>query len=420
MSRWSAAALCVALVIGCCWSDIDPASSLKSVLPSAIRAANNTFYSIVFDAGSTGTRLHVYAFLPPTAGPLLELKGEIFESVKPGLSAYADRPEEGADSVRPLLRMAQDAIPPDLWKRTPLILKATAGLRLLPGHQADRLLSEVRKVFLSSPFLVPEDSVSILDGREEGILAWIAVNFLTGNLLGENSVGILDLGGGSTQISFLPLSKVTFDETPADFLAFFTLFNSKYRLYTHSYLGLGLKVARLAVLGASETAAQQEQTLRSHCFPPSLEATWTVAGVTYRYAGQVDGHAGFDLCYLEVLRVLEVKLQQVAEIQERQFYAFSYYYDRAVDAGLIDYERGGVLEVRDFAKKAREVCDHMISDPPPRPFLCMDLAFITALLKEGFGFKDGTTLQLTKKVNGVEMSWTLGAAFHVLQSLPYQ
>ncbi|XP_063804403.1 nucleoside diphosphate phosphatase ENTPD5 [Pseudophryne corroboree] len=400
------------LVIGCCLSD------LRSVLPSALEAqtaTNNTIYGIVFDAGSTGTRIHIYVFQQRTAGSPLELEGEIFESMKPGLSAFADQPEKGAETVRSLLRMAQDYIPSTHWKKTPLVLKATAGLRLLPEHQAEALLYEVRKVFRSSPFLVPENSVSILDGTDEGILAWTTVNFLTGRLHGDRSVGTLDLGGGSTQITFLPLYKATLDQTPQDFLASFELFNSTYRLYTHSYLGLGLKAARLAVLGAS--AAQQEEVLRSHCFPPGLDAEWTFAGVTYRYGGISDGLSGFNACYAEVLPIIQGKLHQVDEIRDSQFYAFSYYYDRAVDTSLIDYEEGGVVEVRDFARKAEEVCDHMESFSSLSPFLCMDLTYITALLREGFGFEERTTLQLTKKVQDVEMSWTLGAVFCLLQSL---
>ncbi|KAG8534610.1 hypothetical protein GDO81_019014, partial [Engystomops pustulosus] len=97
----------------------------------------------------------------------LDLDGEIFESVKPGLSAFAEHPEKCAESIRTLLQLAQGSIPPTQWKKTPLVLKATAGLRLLPEHQAEALLSEVRKVFRLSPFLVSEDSVSILDGTDE-------------------------------------------------------------------------------------------------------------------------------------------------------------------------------------------------------------------------------------------------------------
>uniref|UniRef100_A0A8C2YG98 nucleoside diphosphate phosphatase n=1 Tax=Coturnix japonica TaxID=93934 RepID=A0A8C2YG98_COTJA len=349
-----------------------------------------TFYGIMFDAGSTGTRIHIYTFVQKSPEILPELEGEIFESVKPGLSAYADQPKKGAESVKRLLDMAVDAVPPHLWKKTPVVLKATAGLRLLSEEKAQALLSEVKKVFEESPFLVPEDSVSIMDGSYEGILAWITVNFLTGQLSGQNqnTVGTLDLGGASTQITFLPRFEETLKESPGDFLTSFEMFNSTYKLYTHS-----------------------------SCLPKQLEAEWHFGGVKYRYGGNKEGETGFKPCYVEVLKVVKGKLHQPDEIRGSSFYAFSYYYDRAADTNLIDYEQGGVLEVRDFERKAKEVCDNMERFSSASPFLCMDLTYITALLKEGFGFRDNTLLQLTKKVNNIETSWTLGATFHLLQSL---
>lgn len=39
--------------------------------------------------------------------------------------------------------MAKQDIPFDFWKATPLVLKATAGLRLLPGEKAQKLLRKV-------------------------------------------------------------------------------------------------------------------------------------------------------------------------------------------------------------------------------------------------------------------------------------
>lgn len=181
---------------------------LSSMCPVNVSA--NTFYGIMFDAGSTGTRIHVYTFVQKNPGQLPILEGEIFESVKPGLSAFVDHPKKGAETVQGLLDMAKDSIPRSHWKMTPVVLKATAGLRLLPGQKAQALLLEVEEIFKKSPFLVPDDSVGIMDGSDEGILAWVTVNFLTGQLhgRGQETVGTLDLGGASTQITFLPKFKL--------------------------------------------------------------------------------------------------------------------------------------------------------------------------------------------------------------------
>nr|XP_006117796.1 ectonucleoside triphosphate diphosphohydrolase 5 isoform X2 [Pelodiscus sinensis] len=407
--------------IYCIVSHPSPEMWFQDLFPPSVCPINanvNNFYGIMFDAGSTGTRIHIYTFVQKNPEQPPELEGEIFESVKPGLSAYVDQPEKGAETVRGLLEMAKGAVPPSYWKETPVVLKATAGLRLLPAPKAQALLSEVREVFEESPFLVPNNSVSIMDGSSEGVLAWITVNFLTGQLYGQNqqTVGTLDLGGASTQITFLPRSEETLEQTPVDFVTSFEMFNSTYKLYTHSYLGFGLKAARLATLGALEMEADG-QMFRSSCLPKRLEAEWHFAGVRYQYGGNRKGETGFEPCYSEVLKVVQGKLHQPDEIRRNSFYAFSYYYDRAVDTNLIDYEKGGVLEVRDFERKAKEVCDNLDRYTSASPFLCMDLSYITALLKEGFGFGDNTLLQLTKKVNNVETSWALGATFHLLQSL---
>lgn len=50
---------------------------------------------------------------------------------------------KGAETVRGLLEVAKDSIPRSHWKRTPVVLKATAGLRLLPEEKAQALLLEV-------------------------------------------------------------------------------------------------------------------------------------------------------------------------------------------------------------------------------------------------------------------------------------
>ncbi|XP_078090488.1 ectonucleoside triphosphate diphosphohydrolase 5 [Mustelus asterias] len=390
------------------------------ILPSKLTSVNisNVFYGIMFDAGSTGTRIHIYSFIQKGPEPP-QVDSEIFESVKPGLSAYVDDPEQGAETVRELLDVAKQTIPSTHWRTTPVVLKATGGLRLLPEQKAQALLLEVQELFEDSPFLVPDDCVTIMNGTYEGILAWITVNSLTGHLYGanENTVGILDLGGASTQITFLPQNKGTLHAAPEEYISSFDMFNSSYKLYTHSYLGFGLKVARLAVLGALDAKDGESRRYRSSCLPQSLKAEWKFGGVNYKFGGMKEVPSGFHSCYTEVTKVIQKKLDQQDEIKSRSFYAFSYYYDRAVDAGMIDGEKGGIILVKDFEMKAVQVCKDFNKATKGSPFLCMDLTYITALLKEGFGFYDHTELQLAKKVNNIETSWALGAAFHLIQSL---
>ena len=129
----------------------------------------------------------------------MKLDQQFFESVKPGLSSFADEPKKGAETIRNLLNKAKESIPASVWHSTPLVLKATAGLRLLSPEKADRLLSEVlkvyenvdrremhlfncmfkvRKVFDESGFMVTDQSVDIMDGIDEGLFSWFTINFL--------------------------------------------------------------------------------------------------------------------------------------------------------------------------------------------------------------------------------------------------
>lgn len=60
----------------------------------------------------------------------------------------SDRPcftctTQSTPGIQELLDVAKQDIPFDFWKATPLVLKATAGLRLLPGEKAQKLLEKV-------------------------------------------------------------------------------------------------------------------------------------------------------------------------------------------------------------------------------------------------------------------------------------
>uniref|UniRef100_A0A8C7WM35 nucleoside diphosphate phosphatase n=1 Tax=Oryzias sinensis TaxID=183150 RepID=A0A8C7WM35_9TELE len=381
---------------------------LSSILPALSRPANSSriFHAVMFDAGSTGTRIHVYTFIQGDSEPLPVLDNEMFHSVKPGLSAYADAPEVAGHTVRMLLKVAKKTVPHVDWKRTPLVLRATAGLRLLPAERAQALLDQIQLVFDESPFFVPDDGVSIMNGTDEGILAWVSLNFLTGHLKAQSkkTVGILDLGGGSTQITFLPTVRKTIEDAPAaDFVARLDFLNTTFELYSHSYLGSGIMAARLSTLGALTTDESEWRVFQSSCLPGKFRDEWSFGGLVYRVSGEPGGPAGYKPCYQEVLKAVKGIIHQPYQLESSGvFYAFSYYYDRAVDAGLIDGLTGGTVQVRDFRKRAKEVCSDMIKNPPASPFLCMDLTYITCLLKDGFGFKESAALQVRLRPTAIK------------------
>eukprot|EP00955_Chlamydomonas_euryale_P098157 365126-Chlamydomonas_euryale.AAC.5 len=71
-------------------------------------------YAVVLDAGSTGSRVHVFKFEEGGRAGSLTLLSDTFEQLKPGLSSFADSPREAADSLKPLLATAVSTVPKEL------------------------------------------------------------------------------------------------------------------------------------------------------------------------------------------------------------------------------------------------------------------------------------------------------------------
>lgn len=215
-------------------------------------------YALMIDAGSTGSRIHIYKF--NNCGPSPAYEYEVFKMTQPGLSAFPREPTRAAESLDVLLDEAVRVVPEDLRKCTPVAVKATAGLRLLGARESDEILKAVRRRLEERyPFSVVEkDGVIIMDGKDEGVYAWITANYLLGAIGGSTtnmdadtqipSYAVLDLGGASTQIVFEP----NFAEPDGAFVEgehkYDLQFGGKtYMLYQHSYLGYGLMRARQSV-----------------------------------------------------------------------------------------------------------------------------------------------------------------------------
>ena len=125
-------------------------------------------YALMIDAGSTGSRIHIYKFNNCGQSPMYEY--EVFRMTQPGLSSYSGRPQEAAQSLDVLLDEALKIIPKDLQSCTPVQVKATAGLRLLGTAESTAILDAVKShLHTNYPFsLKDEDGVVIMDGKDEG------------------------------------------------------------------------------------------------------------------------------------------------------------------------------------------------------------------------------------------------------------
>ena len=242
-------------------------------------------WALMIDAGSTGSRIHVYKFNNCFASPAFEY--EVFMQTRPGLSSYASDAKRAAESLDPLMKKAEAVVPRSLWKCTPVAVKATAGLRLLGASESDAILHAV-KHRLSAVYSFPvvsKNGVVIMDGKDEGVYAWITANYLLGTLPSSQTgssntrttpYAVLDLGGASTQIVFKPFFDKDGDgiddgkgleEGEHKYDLHFG--GATHVLYQHSYLGYGLMKARGGVHRIVEFMSSYATT-SSRQKPPSL------------------------------------------------------------------------------------------------------------------------------------------------------
>ena len=96
-------------------------------------------------------------------------------------------------------------MPLHLQKCTLITVKATAGLRMLQGNLSNEIIEQVENKILQYPFpMLDKSSVSVMDGEQEGVLAWITLNYLLKKIGTDDRVptaGIMDLGK-------IPINKV--------------------------------------------------------------------------------------------------------------------------------------------------------------------------------------------------------------------
>jgi len=445
----------------------DPSVSTTSCTKSFSSNRPLTQYAIMIDAGSTGSRIHVYRF--NNCGPTPELEDEVFKQTEKkeggsGLSSYKEDAEGAAKSLDPLMEEAMEKVPDELKACTPVAVKATAGLRKLGPQLSDNILKAVRhRLETKYPFPVVSEAsggVEVMDGKDEGVYAWITANYLLGKIGGPDktpTAAVLDLGGGSTQIVFQPTFKDSADGgMPAkladgDHKYGLSFGGRDFTLYQHSYLGYGLMEARnnlhVVVINATyeenkttgiSSKAWLSQDVLNPCIAPGMRKEVEVhlgdshplgKSITVNMTGPRNGSPA------QCRALAEKTLQKDAKCElnpcafkgvhqpslEKTFsredvYLFSYFYDRTQPLGMPEsFTLNELKELTNRVCHGEEMWDvfHSIEgaldELRDRPEHCLDLNFMLALLHTGYEMPIDREVKIAKKIKGNELGWCLGA-----------
>lgn len=184
----------------------------------------------VVDAGSSGTRLHVYAYKVNERKGSVQISALFEQKINPGISSL--------ENQQALVDQYLDALFTEKTDESiPVFFYATAGMRMVKPQAQEALYDKI-----SSWFARQSDwrllDIRTIKGQEEGVFDWLAVHY-DRRLLGKYYylAGVMDMGGASVQVVF-PLKQQPDSNDPNVVSLHFK--KHTYYLYSKSFLGLGL------------------------------------------------------------------------------------------------------------------------------------------------------------------------------------
>ncbi|TAL59792.1 MAG: multidrug DMT transporter permease [Legionella sp.] len=184
----------------------------------------------VVDAGSSGSRLHVYAYDLDETNTPINIDEIWNRKAIPGLSAIEHEHGSVSTYMEKLFQNAPKSV-------MPVYFYSTAGMRLLPKtHHKD--INELVADWFDKQYYWRLESARTIPGNEEGVYAWLAVNYQL-KLLNQTDKplsGVMDIGGASVQIIFPLQNEEGIDSNDKVDL---DLYGQKFTLFSHSFLGLG-------------------------------------------------------------------------------------------------------------------------------------------------------------------------------------
>ncbi|XP_072518314.1 ectonucleoside triphosphate diphosphohydrolase 2 [Salminus brasiliensis] len=417
-------------------------------------------YGIVMDAGSSHTTMYIYKWLADKQNGtgVVTQHGECQVKGR-GISSYADQQGGAGSSLEACLKQAVQDIPQPCHHLTPVYLGATAGMRLLntsSPEKSKRVLEEVEETIKSFPFSFR--GATILSGQEEGVYGWVTVNYLLENFIkysfvghwtnpSRKTVGALDLGGASTQITFLTPDEV---EDKKDQMTL-RLYGRDYSLYTHSYLCYGKEEFLRRLLALLITSQGTPNTVYHPCYPSDHNETLKLEQVfespctksqrppSYRPQASVtlQGTGDYHLCLGNISEIFSwqdcpfshCSFDHVFQPSiTGSFMAFSVFF---FTHSFVQRSTGITISTPKLLQQAAQaVCNMTITEMSGRVddeklYLreyCALTVYIQVLMLRGYGFDEQSLSRVSfqKKAGDASVGWALGYMLSLSNLLPQE
>ncbi|KAK7173084.1 hypothetical protein R3I93_003036 [Phoxinus phoxinus] len=429
---------------------------LLAINPEDIKEPAQLMYGIVLDAGSTHTSMFIYKWPADKQNGTGIVSQHSECHVKGGgISSYAGARGGAARSLEKCMEKAKQEIPKSRHKLTPVYLGATAGMRLLnisKPEESGEILKEVEDKLKTYPFRFK--GATILSGQEEGAYGWVTVNYLLEKFIkygfvgqwlspGRDTVGALDLGGASTQITFV--TKQTVENK--DNLMKLRLYGRDYQIYTQSFLCYGRDQVLLKLLAHLITTQGSGGSIVHPCYPADYNTSVNLSSVfdtpcnkkptPYKPDDnlQIKGTGNYNQCMGNVSRLFSFDRCSYSKCSfdgvfqpniTGNFMAFSAFFytheflQRA--AGIT------ITSPADLEEAVHVVCNmsfqEMLNKFPDegnhlRDY-CADSILLRVLLINGYGFNDLSFphISFQGKAEGNSVGWSLGYMLSLSNLLP--
>ncbi|XP_051958125.1 ectonucleoside triphosphate diphosphohydrolase 1 [Xyrauchen texanus] len=404
-------------------------------------------YGIVLDAGSSHTSVFIYEWPAEKENNTGMVRQKHTCNVKgKGISSYSANPQKAGTSLQDCMEEAKQIIPAHRHRETPVYLGATAGMRLLKMENevaSGKVLDSVAHSLQMSPFSY--QGARIISGQEEGAFGWITVNYLSENLRkATGTLGALDLGGASTQITFVPKQEIESNDNSIDF----RLYGNDYRLYTHSFLCYGKdQVLKLSLadklwstLAVNKTDPVElmdpcfhpgykvNKTFQSFFDTPCLNKSNTPPNKNLTHVGLGD----WSMCQQSVREVFNTNLCKYSRCSfngvfqpsvDGNFGAFSAFYFVMNYLNLTSDTLDNAKEK--LARYCSTPWEKIVENHPniKQKYLseyCFSGTYILTLLEYGYKFTSNNwkDIRFIKKIGESDAGWTLGYMLNLTNMIP--